>query len=225
MRRSAVGLAGALWAADALCQVSGSVSLLSDYRYRGVSLTGNRPAIQASVVYDDASGAYAGGFASNVRFASGASLQAVGFAGYATRFGRVDADVGVSGSHFTRPGYLDYGELHAGLAFEGLATRVSWAPTYFGDDKGSVYLELDASHALAGPFHVFAHAGVLHRHRDGYRYASADTIADASAGIGATFDATSVRLEWVHTSTLDYVYPVAGDKRRSTVVLSIKQSF
>jgi uncharacterized protein (TIGR02001 family) len=228
VRRSAVGLglAGALWAAAALCQVSGSVALLSDYRYRGVSLTADRPALQASIVYDDTSGAYAGAFASNVRLASGASLEGVAFAGYARRLGPVDADVGVSGTWFSGGAAYDYGEMHAGVAFEGLAARISYAPTYFGDRRGSWYLEVNDTHALAGPFSVFGHAGLLRRRADGYgAYETAATIVDTRVGVVAAFDVASVRLEWVNISTLAYAYPVVGSKRRSNIVLSITRTF
>src|SRR5690242_19801833 len=90
--------------ADARAQWSGSVSLVSDYRYRGISLTGNDPALQGTVNYDDPTGFYAGSFFSNVRFAftSGRDLQALSFAGYVWQLpSGVTGDVGVDYSFFT----------------------------------------------------------------------------------------------------------------------------
>jgi uncharacterized protein (TIGR02001 family) len=46
--------------------VSGGVTLVSDYRFRGVSLSGGDPAIQGSVTVTHASGAYAGAWASSI---------------------------------------------------------------------------------------------------------------------------------------------------------------
>ena len=67
-------------------QVSGTVKLVSDYRFRGISLSQDKPAAQATVLYDDSSGWYAGAFASTVRFArSSGDLQALPFVGYASR--------------------------------------------------------------------------------------------------------------------------------------------
>ena len=43
------------------------VALLSDYRFRGESLTEGRPALQAGVNYDHSSGLFVGGLVSNVR--------------------------------------------------------------------------------------------------------------------------------------------------------------
>jgi uncharacterized protein (TIGR02001 family) len=225
--RSPVALAAVLWAADALSQVSGSVALLSDYRFRGISLTGNRPALQATVVYDHPGGAYAGLFASNVRLDTGTSLQGIGFAGYAMRLAdRFDIDVGASWSGFSGRQDVGYGEIHAGAAYQGFTARLSYAPTYFGEHEGAWYFEASGTYALGGPFSALAHAGVLRRESGAYAYyETARTVGDARLGIGARFDGTSVRLEWVGISTLGYAYPVAGDQRRNSVVLSVTRSF
>ena len=227
MLRRPVALAALVWTADALSQVSGSVALLSDYRFRGLSLTGNRPALQATVVYDHPGGAYAGLFASNVRLATGTSLQGIGFAGYAMRLDdRFDIDVGASWSGFSGGHDLDYGEIHAGAAYQGFRARLSYAPAYFGEHHGAWYFEASSTYALGGPFSALAHAGVLHVESGGYTYyEAARTVGDARLGIAARFDATTARLEWVGISTVGYAYPVAGDKRRNSVVLSVTRSF
>lgn len=46
--------------------VSGSVTLVSDYRFRGVSLSGGDPAIQGGVTVSHESGVYAGTWASSI---------------------------------------------------------------------------------------------------------------------------------------------------------------
>src|SRR5439155_7805223 len=65
--RAAIALGHVLVAIEALGQVSGSASLVSDYRFRGVSLSQEKPALQLNVLYDDQSGWYAGAFASSVQ--------------------------------------------------------------------------------------------------------------------------------------------------------------
>jgi len=54
--RGAVAVFLALLHADVCAEWSGSVSALSNYRYRGVSLTDNDPAVQGTINYDDPSG-------------------------------------------------------------------------------------------------------------------------------------------------------------------------
>ena len=64
-----VGLA--LWlllcAGACRAQVAGSVGVVSDYRYRGMSLSDGRPAVQLSIDRDFAAGTYAGLMLSSVR--------------------------------------------------------------------------------------------------------------------------------------------------------------
>ena len=50
-------------------QISGSVSLVSDYRFRGISQTDIAPAIQPALQLDHASGFFVGFWGSNVAFA------------------------------------------------------------------------------------------------------------------------------------------------------------
>jgi len=47
--------------------VSGSIMLVSDYRYRGISLSDNQPALQASLDVEHESGLYAGLWASTIK--------------------------------------------------------------------------------------------------------------------------------------------------------------
>lgn len=171
MRRSVLAFAWALWAAAAHAQVSGSAAAVSDYRFRGISLSGDDPAAQVTLAYDHPSGAYVGAFASNVRLAdaNGAALQALGFAGYAFHIGDgPDFDVGFDGSSFPRAHEYDYAEIHAGVAFPAITVRISYAPHYFGQSNATWYSEVGASHSLAGPLSVFGHVGVLQRVGDGY---------------------------------------------------------
>jgi uncharacterized protein (TIGR02001 family) len=60
MRALCLALAASLWASPAAAvDVSGEVGLVSDYRYRGVTLSRGRPAVQGSLTLEDDSGIYA----------------------------------------------------------------------------------------------------------------------------------------------------------------------
>ena len=52
----AIGFALLSLAANASGEVSGTVTVVSDYRYRGVSLSDNEPAVQLGIAYDEARG-------------------------------------------------------------------------------------------------------------------------------------------------------------------------
>ncbi|HEY7740572.1 MAG TPA: TorF family putative porin, partial [Steroidobacteraceae bacterium] len=64
----AVGLLCATAAANA--EVSYTVTAVSDYDFRGVSLSAKDPALQASIDYAHDSGFYAGAWASNIDYGS-----------------------------------------------------------------------------------------------------------------------------------------------------------
>jgi uncharacterized protein (TIGR02001 family) len=72
-------------------KVIGSVSIASDYIFRGLSQTNRKPALQPSIEYDGASGWYVGAWASNVSWLSDVStddarvsnsVEIDGYAGY-----------------------------------------------------------------------------------------------------------------------------------------------
>ena len=121
----------ALEAADAQAQVSGSVSIVSNYRYRGVSLSHNDPAAQAALVYDDPQGLYAGAFASTVRigYPTSNEVQGILFAGYArtTPIGAT-FEAGVVYSGFTGATSYAYPELLVGATYEKVNARVHYSP-------------------------------------------------------------------------------------------------
>src|SRR5512135_1604841 len=81
----ALALVCAMRATDAHAQVAGTVAVVSDYRFRGVSLSREKPAIQASVGFDTPSGWYAGVFGSTIELAATGTrgVQAVPYVGIA----------------------------------------------------------------------------------------------------------------------------------------------
>lgn len=77
--------------------LSGSVALVGDYRFRGVSQTYTQPAVQAGVEYASTIGAYGGTWGSNVsgnQYLNGASLELDLYGGYRWTSGKLGLDVG-----------------------------------------------------------------------------------------------------------------------------------
>lgn len=96
---TAVGFALAivLPIAQAQTPLSGNLTFVGDYRFRGVSQTYTQPAVQAGVDYAPNVGAYAGAWGSNVsgnQFLNGASLELDLYGGYRWGFGKVALDLG-----------------------------------------------------------------------------------------------------------------------------------
>lgn len=79
--------------------VSGSVALVSDYRFRGVSQTDKGMAVQGGITVSHESGAYVGTWASNLAgwgTFGGSSMELDLFAGYAIPLGGATLDVGLT---------------------------------------------------------------------------------------------------------------------------------
>jgi uncharacterized protein (TIGR02001 family) len=222
----------ALWflfvSAETLAQVSGSASLLSDYRYRGVSLSDNRPAAQLALAYDDSSGWFGGAFASTVQLGSPTSreLQAVFFGGYASRMpSGLSFEVGADYSVFTGGSSYDYGEVYVGIASDKVSTRLYYAPRYFGQ-SGVIYGEINASEDLFDRFRLIAHGGALRNSsEESYGRPVDRYVFDASVGVVFDFDQFSVQLSWVGISSLNTPYPAGASASKNGAVLKLSWSF
>jgi uncharacterized protein (TIGR02001 family) len=113
--------------------VHGSVSALSDYRWRGVSQTQEEPALQAEIALEHASGFYAGLWGSSIDF---------------TAAGEED-----DGIDYELDGYLGWtGELRPGLELDLALTRAAYPGARSGYDYD--YTELEGIVRFAERYHV-----------------------------------------------------------------------
>lgn len=147
----------------ATAQVSATIAVDSDYRFRGVSLSDSRPSLQLTANYDAASGGYVGASATQVEPATGDRYaQLFAYAGYATPVaeGR-SIEFGASYSHFTGDASYDYAEAYVGLLFQQWSLRLHLAPDYFGQKVRTAYLDLGALWPLSEHASLFGHVGVL----------------------------------------------------------------
>ncbi|MDP2195904.1 MAG: TorF family putative porin [Rhodocyclaceae bacterium] len=159
---------------------SGNLTLTSDYIFRGISQTNNKPAIQGGFDYEHASGFYAGTWASSLDWVSPGyktdnSMELDLYGGYKGTAGALSYDVGLI--HYYYPGKRisgqvtpDSTEVYLGLGWEFLEVKYShavsnhlfaWEGGAAFDQKtrGSGYLELNASHDLADGWSVSGHVG------------------------------------------------------------------
>jgi uncharacterized protein (TIGR02001 family) len=227
--RVALVLWGLFIATQAWAQVSGSVALVSDYRFRGVSLSDDDPAAQLSIAYDHSSGWYAGAFASTVELADQdrRNLQTVAYVGYARRSRPgLDWEVGASYSAFSGVGGYDYSEVYCGLASDKLSARIYYAPNYFGQGSRVIYAELNGALALRDRLHLIGHVGAL-RANNG----SAGSVGssrhqfDVRTGVGIDLERASIQLTWAASNTANTLYPVNDNRDRNGFVVSLFRSF
>ena len=233
-----VSVSGAVYAEEAASPhtVSANVALTSNYVYRGVSQTFDRPAIQGGFDYSHTSGFYAGTWASNVsgsEYVDG-SMELDLYAGYKKSLNADFAlDVGVL--QYIYPGagagIVDYEttELYAAATYKMVTLKYSHTlGDFFGakNSKGSGYLEANATFDLGSDFGLTLHAGhQAVKHGKAYDY-SDFKVGVTKAYKGYTFGAA---YSTTNADSALYTYTNLGGKSvevaNGTLIVSVSRSF
>jgi uncharacterized protein (TIGR02001 family) len=134
-------------------EVTANIALVSDYVFRGVSLSDNGPAIQGGFDWSNDM-FYAGTWGSSL--SDGMELDL--YAGWTPSLGPVDLDVGVIGYFYPRAddddAEFDYYELklagtHAVTDQISIGAGVYYSPENYGDTDDATYLEINGSYAMS----------------------------------------------------------------------------
>ncbi|MGE5116016.1 MAG: TorF family putative porin [Betaproteobacteria bacterium] len=187
---------------------TGNAGLFSDYRFRGFTQTGYKPAFQGGFDLAHKSGFYVGNWNSNVEqgLYNGASLEMDFYGGYKGEIGGVGYDVG--GYYYDYPGSgaqgttkIDNGELYVGASYGPLSAKYWYAVTKFFelgkppsaasdvDTKGSWYLDLNAAFDLGNGWGVQGHYGyqkIKNGHQlfgIGQLFVDKDNVSDVKLGV------------------------------------------
>jgi uncharacterized protein (TIGR02001 family) len=123
--------------------VTANVTVASDYRFRGLTQTMKRPAIQGGFDYAHSSGLYLGNWNSNVSSAifGNGNLEMDFYGGYKPTFGDITGDIGFiyyyypgtlaavlnGASGETHTGKIDNKEIYAGAAWKWVSAKLYWA--------------------------------------------------------------------------------------------------
>jgi uncharacterized protein (TIGR02001 family) len=165
---------------------TGNIALVSDYRFRGISQTFEKPALQGGFDYAHSSGIYLGNWNSNVNEGAGfpsANLEMDFYGGWKKAFGDFGLDIGaiyyyypgsnastVNGTTFISPrdatrthnGRIDNTEAYIGGSWKWLSVKWFYAlDDYFSlpGTKGSHYLDFAATYDLGSGWGIVGHVG------------------------------------------------------------------
>ncbi|MGE5097617.1 MAG: TorF family putative porin [Betaproteobacteria bacterium] len=162
---------------------TGKVGLFTEYEYRGISQTSEKPALQLNLDYAHRSGFYLGTFLSNIRwlkdtaevngFSTKANVEWDIYGGYKFEVVKdVTLDVGYLRYEYPRSGEFDpkpnTDEVYLGASWGPLSAKYSYSfNDTFGvpDSKGSDYIELDYNQPLAMISDKLTFNGVLGHQR------------------------------------------------------------
>jgi len=231
--RGAAALLFCVFATGVSAQISGTASIVSDYRYRGITLSDQKPAAQIGFAYDHPSGWYAGAFASTVRFAppGGPGVQALVFTGFASSLpSGISVEAGGDYSAFTGAAGYDYGEVYLGVAKENIGARIYYAPRYYGQPANALYVEINGAQPLTDSVRLLVHVGWLNT-RSTYPYGPQveQHVVDGRIGLAVDFDLFHVELAWVGIDSRNTIanvdYRIAGNSSPNTVVLTLSRQF
>ena len=155
-------------AAPAAAEVGASISLFSDSRFRGYSLSAGHPVAVGDVSFDDTSGLY-GAASGSLVLGSGDVVRPLGLqlnGGYAKRLSRdFTLDFGAVHSSYTQytsaGSARSYTELYAGIVHKYVAARIAFSPHYFEAGATTLYGEINSNVTLVPKLHLETHAGML----------------------------------------------------------------
>jgi uncharacterized protein (TIGR02001 family) len=210
--------------------IEGNFGLFSDYRFRGISQTDLKAALQGGLDFTHKSGFYAGTWASNVAdFANegGNGMEIDFYAGYAFEVNGVGVDIG--NLYYYYPGNQATTKQHANEIYVGLTygpatlkTSYTTSKNAFGfEAKGTIYYDLSASHPLTETVSLNGHIG--------YLAGKKDTVSgtDYKIGLSTELGGYTLAADYVGNSgdIRDDFKVAARDLAKSALVLSVSKSF
>jgi len=225
--------------------ITGNAGLYSDYRFRGFSQTGYKPAFQGGFDVVHASGFYAGNWNSNVESGlyRGASLEMDFYGGYKYALGAVTVDAGLL--HYAYPSSKKDGnkankqtEIYLGAAYDIFTAKFSYGLTnFFGlgdsvsgsapvDTKGNYYLDLGVAKDLGDGWGVNGHYGYQYIKNGKDVGLSSDNVSDYRVGVTKDLSGWVAGASLVATSKKGYFTTASGKEAgKTSLVLSLSKAF
>lgn len=185
-------------------EFSATVTAVSDYDFRGVSLSAKDPALQASIDWAHDSGFYAGAWASNIDYGSDidGDIELNLYLGFGGEWASgVGWDTGIvwyiypgSSSSTTASKISAYPEIWFGISKGPFEFKQWFSNDGSGTDENALYTEVNASFDLAENFALNLHAAYNYGDAfDGFEY------FDFSVGIGYTAGNFDMELKFTGT--------------------------
>jgi uncharacterized protein (TIGR02001 family) len=206
--------------------VTTTPAVTTNYIFRGISQTRNRPAVQGTIDIEHESGVYVGAFASNANFAGTNIRQEVdGLFGY--RFSVADMKLDIGATYFGYPGYdrppggfeAAWWEVNLRASYEvapfKLVGLFAWSPNYNFESGNAFYLE--------GGFDLSLPAALTFAARAGYQWIDRN-FASASRPNDGSFGAPNYAVITVALSR-EIAFGVIGAVTFSTTSLSQSDCF
>ena len=221
--------------------LSYNIGAVTDYRYRGISQSRLKPALQGGVDFSHKSGFYLGTWLSTIRWLKDVPggkgpVEWDIYGGYKNSINdSLSYDVGVLRYQYPRENFAvspNTTEIYGALTFGPATLKYSHSTTTlfgFADSKGSGYLDLSATFDLGNGFSIVPHVG--HQKVDGngngifsYTDYSVSLNKDFGNGLVATLTAVDTNAKKVGGVPV-YVSPSGKNLGKAGLVAGIKYNF
>lgn len=224
--------------------LTGNAGLFTDYRFRGISQTNRKPALQGGVDLAHKSGFYVGNWNSNVDAAmyTGANLEMDFYGGFKGAFDAFTYDIGVLYYYYPGSGAggttkIDNTEIYVAGGWGPFSLKYSYAVSDFfsaTDSKGAYYIDGTVTYPLTKEIALIGHVGYQGGLKNGARLTEIDgsgphtSITDWK--LGATYDLSGWILGAAYIGTdKKLTAGVASLEGRNisgdTLLLSVTKSF
>ena len=228
----AAAVVASLGAAPAVshADVAFNVGATTDYRYRGISQTRLKPALQGGVDFSQG-GLYLGAWASTIKWVKDgggdSNIELDLYGGYKGEISKgVNYDVGLLhynyASNKLNPS-ANTTELYGALTFGTATLKYSHSVTNlfgFASSKGSGYLDLTATFEVADGWTVTPHIG-----RQSVSDNSKFSYTDYALTLSKDFSGLVVSAAVIGTDTKEYKSPAGKNLGRTGLVLGVKYNF
>ena len=223
--RLAAAIVATFIAQAAHAQLSTTIGVDSDYRYRGVSLSNSNPSPRLTLNFDGAERWYVGASATRAALtAQETYAQLTAYAGWlAATIDGASVELGAVGSHFAGSAGYDFVEGYVGLLARDWSARLYLSPDYYGRNVATASVELNVHVPLDDRARVFAHVGALVPLRSAPGDAG-KARGDVSIGAGVVLGGWDLHVASV-AATRGGPYPAVYNGRHATVVVGVALSF
>ena len=214
---------------DGAHSTSANVGLFSDYIFRGISFTDDKPAIQGGFDYAHSSGLYAGTWASNLSIDGETNIEIDIYGGFANEFGESGIGYDVGMVRYIYPGTnsdqdIDYNEYYGGLSYSYFSATVFYTDDWSNTGEDEIYYKLGFDYDLPYGLALSAHYGYTDSDRnDGVADAS-DSYSDYGIGLTKGFAGLDWSLAYVGTDSDADDFTV-DDNADDRFVFSVSSSF
>ena len=233
--------------APAASPLTANIALTSDYRFRGISQTEKRFAVQGGIDWTGPGGLYLGNWNSTVSddfYANGRGLEMDFYGGYKFEIAKdVTLDLGAiyyyyPGAYYTPTGKPKYNnfEVYAGVSTGPFSAKVYYALSNLfgindattisapnGDSKGSYYIDLGYSAEIMPKLTLGAHVG----YQSVKNYSATYSYSDYKLGVTYDLAGWMLGANVYGTNAANKVaYQLNGKKLGETgLVLSVARTF